>query len=104
MDAGDHQGENHGRSPIRHPKATKKAEVDPPSPAIGNIGRTPLAGLQCQNHFKVGNLKNCLAAWQNIPSDKLILSTIWGYKIEFDKHSVQFKVPCQIEFTASEHQ
>lgn len=67
---------------------------------------TAEAGLEaCQEFLDVSNvqfisdgLANKVKEWQKISSNPWILSTISGYKIQFDETAFQYKIPLPIKF------
>lgn len=48
--------------------------------------------------FISGGLANKVKEWQKISEDPWILSTVSGYKIEFDETPFQYKIPLPIKF------
>ena len=55
------------------------------------------------DNFLGGKLKLFFKQWQNLTSDKFILQTVNGYKIELDDKPIQNFIPKPIEFNGSEH-
>lgn len=51
---------------------------------------------------KSGKLKNFISNWKYLTKNNWIVSTIKGYKIEFDKKPVQEKIPVPIKFNNKE--
>lgn len=48
--------------------------------------------------FVAGGLANKIKEWEKITSDPWILSTVLGYKIEFEDIPIQFNIPVPINF------
>lgn len=51
---------------------------------------------------KSGKLKNFISNWKYLTKDNWIISTIKGYKIEFDEKPIQEKIPVPIKFNNKE--
>lgn len=69
------------------------------SPSSGVSDLAFLSHIKSDSEFVPGNTKNCVLAWENILSDKVVIDLIKGISLEFiDDPPVQRFVPPQYKF------
>ena len=60
-------------------------------------------GVTEESTFQAGSTKHCYSNWLQLTSDKFILQTITGARLEFDDVPVQTHRPGQLNFSQVEH-